>query len=62
MGYYEDDIMYIYQIVDEEGLKPLFDIQFKKMAGQKKHKYKSVKEKWDYALYRIKGGKSVEKY
>ena len=54
--------MYIYQIVDEEGLKPLFDMQLKKMAGQKKHKYKSVKEKWDYALYRIKGGKSVEKY
>ena len=59
MGHYEDDIMYIHNIVVEEGLQKKFDIQLQKMSLQKKHK--SVKEKWDYALYRIKGGKSIEK-
>jgi|TARA_R110000824_G_scaffold266091_8_gene455108 hypothetical protein len=61
MGHYEDDIMYIHNIVVEEGLQKKFDIQLQKMSLQKKHKFKSVKEKWDYALYRIKGGKSIEK-
>ena len=61
MGHYEDDLMYIHNIVVEEGLQKKFDIQLQKMSLQKKHKFKSVKEKWDYALYRIKGGKSIEK-
>ena len=28
---------------------------------KKKHKFKTVCEKWEYALYRIKGGKSLDK-
>jgi len=60
MGYYEDDLMYIYQIVEKEGLRPLFDKQLEKMAYQDKHRYKTSKERWDYALYRIKGGESIK--
>jgi len=62
MGHYEDDIIYIHNIVVEEGLQNKFDIQLQKMSLQEKHRFKSVKEKWDYALYRIKGGKSIEKH
>jgi hypothetical protein len=36
--------------------------QIKKMNSQDKHKYKNVCEQWEYALYRIQGGKSKEKY
>lgn len=61
MGHYEDDLMYIHQIVTEEGLRKPFDKQLEKMANQHKHRYKTVKEKWDYALYRVKGGESLSK-
>ena len=37
MGYYEDDLMYIYQIVEKEGLRPLFDKQLEKMAYQEQY-------------------------
>jgi len=62
MGYYEDAINDVYYIVEKEGLRVLFDKQIIKMKDQPKNKYKSVKEKYEYALYRIKGGKSKEKY
>jgi hypothetical protein len=29
------------------------------MKSQKKHKYKSVKDNWEYALYRVKGGNPI---
>ena len=50
MGHYEDDIMYIHNIVVEEGLQKKFDIQLQKMSLQKKHKFKSVKEKKLYII------------
>ena len=31
-----------------------FNIQLKRMSTQKKHKYKDVCEKWEYALRKIK--------
>tara|TARA_R110002012_G_scaffold143315_1_gene301519 strand:- start:421 stop:606 length:186 start_codon:yes stop_codon:yes gene_type:complete len=58
----EDRLTEVYYQVEKDGLRPIFDKQLKKMDGQSKHQYKGVAEKWEYALYRIKGGKSKEKY
>jgi hypothetical protein len=62
MSYQEDQLIEIYHIIEEEGLRSQFDAQCKKMKGQKKHKFKNVCEKWEYALYRIKGGPSKNTY
>ena len=32
------------------------------MQSQDKHKNKTVVEKWEYALYRIRGGNSKDRY
>mgnify|MGYP003633566924 CR=1 FL=1 len=58
----EDRLHEVYYKVEKEGLRPLFDKQLKIMEHQKKHQYKEVAEKWEYALYRIKGGESLERY
>tara|TARA_R110001592_G_scaffold293314_1_gene562881 strand:- start:822 stop:1007 length:186 start_codon:yes stop_codon:yes gene_type:complete len=58
----EDRLMEVYYEVEKKGLKPIFDKQLKKMDTQSKHRYKEVAEKWEYALYRINGGESKEKY
>jgi len=50
----EDILMDVYKEVEEKGLKDLFDKQCKKMNSQDKHKYKTVAEKWEYALEKIK--------
>jgi len=50
----EDTIYEIYQEVTQNGLQEKFDIQLKKMHSQDKHKWKTVCEKWEYALKRIK--------
>ena len=62
MGYYEDDLLEVYYEVENKGLKSEFNTQIDKMKSQDKHKYKSLKEKWEYALYRVKGGPPLEKY
>jgi hypothetical protein len=62
MGYYEDDLLEVYYEVENKGLKSEFNTQIDKMKFQDKHKYKSLKEKWEYALYRVKGGSPLEKY
>lgn len=62
MGHYEDEIMEIHTQVVKEGLKKKFDNQLEKMLNQSKHKHKSIKEKWRYALYRIKGGPPLDNY
>jgi len=54
----EDILMEIYSEVNKKGLKNKFDKQMIKMKSQDKHKFKTIAEKWEYALYRIKGGKS----
>ena len=58
----EDIIMEIYNEVDNRGMRKKFDNQIKKMKGQEKNKFKNVAEKWEYALYRIKGGESKKEY
>jgi|TARA_R110000796_G_scaffold153092_1_gene269498 hypothetical protein len=51
----EDTINEVYYEVDRLGLKKEFDKQVKKMITQDKHKFKSSAEKWEYALYKVKG-------
>jgi len=58
----EDTLYEVYYEVQKEGLEKKFDKQVKKMQTQDKHKYKTIAERWEYALYRIKGGMSKEKY
>lgn len=58
----EDRLFEVFEIIEANGLRSKFDLQLKKMKGQDKHKYKSVAEKWEYALYRVQGGESREKY
>tara|TARA_R110001592_G_scaffold24896_2_gene95314 strand:+ start:2747 stop:2932 length:186 start_codon:yes stop_codon:yes gene_type:complete len=58
----EDRLYDVYYEVENKGLKPLFDKQLENMKYQNKHRYKEIADKWEYALYRIKGGKSKEKY
>ena len=62
MSHYEDALYEVYETVQREGLKEKFDIQTKKMQSQNKHKNKTVVEKWEYALYRIRGGNSKDRY
>jgi len=50
----EDTMYEIHTEVTQSGLKEKFDNQLKKMLKQPKHKYKTVCEKWEYALRRIK--------
>lgn len=62
MSHYEDSLYEIYHTIKDEGLKEEFDQQTKKMESQNKHKYKNVLERWEYALYRVKGGPSKDSY
>lgn len=55
MGHYEDAFYEIYSEVKEKKLKEKFDLQLKKMEKQDKHKFKSTKERWEYAYSRITG-------
>ena len=50
----EDTLYEIHTEITQSGLKDKFDKQLKKMSTQSKHKWKSVCEKWEYALKRIK--------
>ena len=52
----------IYEEIQKENLKEQFDEQIEKMKSQDKHRFKNVVEKWEYALYRIKGGPSKDRY
>tara|TARA_Y100001937_G_C7007532_1_gene279363 strand:- start:334 stop:510 length:177 start_codon:yes stop_codon:yes gene_type:complete len=40
--------------VQKLGIKKEFDDQLEKMNGQEKHKYKDTREKWSYALEKVK--------
>ena len=50
----EDTLYTIYTELTESKLWDKFNTQLKKMDTQKKHKYKDVCERWEYALRRIK--------
>ena len=62
MAHSEDILQEVYEEVQNNGMREDFDEQINKMGHQEKHKFKTVCEKWEYALYRIKGGKSLDKY
>lgn len=53
MGQYEDTFYEIYEDINTKGLKPQFDAQLAKMKTQKKHQFKSMKEKWEYAHNKV---------
>ena len=50
----EDTMYEIYMEVQQKGLRKKFDKQLKKMSTQSKHKWKTMCEKQEYALRRIK--------
>ena len=50
----EDTLYEIHTALTESKLWGAFDKQLKKMSTQPKHKWKTVCEKWEYALKRIK--------
>ena len=62
MSYTEDVLHTIYNEVETLGIREEFDKQVEKMTNQEKHKHKTSCERWEYALYRIKGGESLKKY
>ncbi|MAB95083.1 MAG: hypothetical protein CMC98_03150 [Flavobacteriales bacterium] len=62
MSQTEDSLFDIYNTIVKEKLLLEFNKQTKKMEKQNKHQYKSTLEKWEYALYRIRGGKSKNSY
>lgn len=55
MGQYEDTFYEIYTQIEERGIKDEFYKQLDKMKHQEKHKYKSVRDLWEYAYKRIMG-------
>tara|TARA_R110000796_G_scaffold182264_1_gene298815 strand:+ start:727 stop:915 length:189 start_codon:yes stop_codon:yes gene_type:complete len=62
MGYSEDVLYEILEEVKIKGLVKEFYEKLDKFKDQPKHKHKRAHEIWSYALYRIKGGKSLIKY
>ena len=52
MGHYEDDLIYIYQMVEKEDLMDSFNELVEEINTQYKHK--TVKEKWDLAFLLLK--------
>ena len=62
MSYSEDRLNDVFYEVREMKEQEAFDAQLLKMKEQDKHKYKRPHEMWEYALYRIKGGNSLENY
>lgn len=62
MAHSEDLLVEIYYEIENLGMRVEFDNQVNKMLCQEKHKFKNINERWEYALYRIKGGKSLDKY
>ena len=49
MGHCEDTIFLIYEELENKNLKKQFYKQLKKMNWQEKHKYKSPRQKYEYA-------------
>ena len=50
----EDTLMEVYQEVEKNNLREKFNKQLIKMSTQSKHKWKTICEKYEYALMRIK--------
>ena len=50
----EDTLMAVHLEVKALGLQKQFDYQIQKMKKQRKHKWKDIASKYEYALKRIK--------
>ena len=50
----ENILMEVYQEVEKNNLREKFNKQLTKMSTQPKHKWKSISEKYEYTLMRIK--------
>ena len=48
--------------IKELGLKKEFDAQLKKMNGQEKHRYKDTRDRWSYALEKVKKNKKEKDF
>lgn len=55
MGQYEDAFYEIYEEINQKDLYDEFYKQLDKMKHQEKHRYKSMKDHWEYAYKRITG-------
>jgi hypothetical protein len=55
MSGHEDVFYEIYQEVHSRGQEEVFYKQLEKMKSQDKHKYKCVKDHWEYAYDKITG-------
>jgi hypothetical protein len=55
MGNYEDFFWEVKEILNQQGLNEEFNKQLQKMQFQDKHKHKTVRESWAYALARVTG-------
>ena len=53
MGQYEDIFYEITESINNLGLKKEFDAQLEKMRNQDKHRYKEVRDRWDYAYQKV---------
>jgi hypothetical protein len=53
MGYSEDYIYEIFEVLEKKDLKDSFHNQLNKMKWQDKHKYKTPKEKYEYAFKKV---------
>jgi len=50
----EDRLLEVYNEIDKLNLFHNFYLQIDKMQKQPKHKHKTIPEKWEYALHRVK--------
>ena len=53
MGHWEDIFYEITESIKEKGLRKEFDAQLEKMSHQDKHKYKEVRDRWEYAHQKV---------
>ena len=53
MGHYEDFWYEITESIEKSGLRKEFDAQLTKMRHQDKHRYKEVKDRWQYAYNKV---------
>ena len=60
MGHYEDFWYEITESIEKEGLKKEFDAQLTKMRQQDKHRYKEVKDRWQYAYDKVSKQKKLK--
>ena len=50
---YEDIFYEITESIESKGLRKEFDAQLEKMRSQEKHRYKEVRDRWDYAYQKV---------